>query len=516
MQDRVKRVGAVLAAWFTVFAAAGCGSEDPGSPVHEAASDTQLAGGDTDGQPASAPELIVLISVDTLRADHLGCYGYERFTSPILDGVAGEGVLFEDASTTAPWTLPSHASILTGASPARHGVVSMKTALPEDVSTLVRAFSENGWATAAAVNSTWLKREGFGLTRDFDDYLFVPDLADRRTPTTWVTDQALDWMKAPERERLFLFVHYYDVHADYVSEPAFESLFLRPYEGFADGSGWQLLQSNLDDDYLAMCQRGEHPDQCTFGTVQKPWVVDADAKKLVFEERDVAHLVDRYDAGIRQMDTELGRLFGEMRKAGLWDRALVVVTSDHGEEFMEHGRLDHFLPTWQELLHVPLIFHGPGVPAGVRVATPVSIIDIAPTLLSIAGVPAPPTMEGLDLVALMHGGDAGAFESRVLHGEAAGGLSYELVAPGYFPVYRSVREGSFKLVHDSKTGRYRLFDLASDPAEQHDVSEQHPEVLAELTQKMEARGSEPDARGGEPVQLSDDEIERLRALGYLK
>ena len=505
MQDRVKRFRAALGACFLLLFGTACQPDAPDGVAHEVATDAQI-------------ERVVVISIDTLRADHLGVYGYERFTSPTLDGLAAEGVLFEDASATAPWTLPSHASIFTGSFPKSHGVTSMKKALSEEVPTLTRRLSENGWRTAAVVNSTWLKRESFGLTRDFDDYVYVPDLADRQTPTTWVTDQALDWMKASSGEKLFVFAHYYDVHADYTSEPAFEELFVRPYEGFVDGTGWQLLQSNLEDDYLAMCQREGNPEQCTFGTVEKPWVVDSRARKLRFEERDVEHLVDLYDAGIRQMDAELGRLFSEMRKAGLMDSALIVVTSDHGEEFMEHERLDHFLPTWQELLRVPLILRGPGVPKGTRVAAPVSSVDIAPTLLAAVGVEAPASMEGIDLAGVMRGLDEEVFDSRILYGEAAGGLSYDLVARGYFPVFRSVRRGRYKLVHDSKSERHRLFDLARDPGEQEDVSSAHPELHAELVAEMEARGllEEDGSPSDGGVQLSEEEVERLRALGYLK
>ena len=150
---------------------------------------------------------VILLVVDTLRADHLGFYGYEKFTSPVLDMIAAEGVVFEDASATSPWTLPSHASMLTGLYPKQHGVQTMATALPEDVPTLAGLLAESGFQTAAVVNSTWLQKDSFRITRHFANYLFVPDVAARRSPSTWVTDQAIEWLGEMRDARLFLFVH---------------------------------------------------------------------------------------------------------------------------------------------------------------------------------------------------------------------------------------------------------------------------------------------------------------------
>ncbi|MFP6639366.1 MAG: sulfatase-like hydrolase/transferase, partial [Myxococcota bacterium] len=145
------------------------------------------------GAPQESPErpgLVMIVSLDTLRADHLGLYGYDRFTSPTLDLLAAGGTVFTDASSTSPWTLPAHASMLTGRYPIEHRVVQFDSALPKDVASLAKIFSEHGYRTAAVVNSTWLKQEPYRLTRDFDEYLFVDDPMDRRGPNTWITDQA--------------------------------------------------------------------------------------------------------------------------------------------------------------------------------------------------------------------------------------------------------------------------------------------------------------------------------------
>ena len=506
----VKRAARALAPVFALLWVPGCSPEVSDSPV--AATDQRTA---EDAQQKT--RVVLLLSIDTLRADHLGLYGYERFTSPVLDMLALEGVVFEDASATSPWTLPSHASMLTGLYPRRSGVLSMKTSLPQEVPTLAKHLGDAGFDTAAVVNSTWLKKDDYELTRDFDHYLFVQDVPDRRAPNTWVTDQALTWLEELSGRPLFLFVHYYDVHSDYVSEPGFEKLFVGDYDGVVDGSGWQLTRANLEDDYLEMCHTRFDPKKCRFGSETDPWVVDETVEKLELDEADVRHLIDLYDAGIRQLDTELSRLFSGMRDAGVMEETLLVVTSDHGEEFMDHGRLDHFLPMWQEILRVPLILRGPGLPRGVRVTAPVSHVDLAPTILARVGVAEDVSFDGLDLAPLWSGGSDAPFRGRFLYGEGSGGLTYDLVVRGFFPVYRSVRRGPHKLVYESKNDRYALYDLEADPDERADVKSAEPEIARALIEEMRERYRDftPEPSEENRVELDDEDRERLRALGYL-
>ena len=308
-----------------------------------------------DPSPAR-PTAIVLISLDTLRADHLGVYGHHRFTSPVLDEFGAKGVVFEDASATTGWTLPSHASMLTGLFPLRHGVVTPENALSEEVQTLAGWFTEADWETAAIVNVLWLKRELFGLTRDFGKYLFIAE-ADyrRRSPSSWATDQAIEWLGEEHGRPLFLFLHYYDVHADYASLPEYERLFVSPYEGQADGSAWQIERANFAAGHIAHCLENPGSDACHFGSKEKPRRIDAEMKRIEFDARDIQHLEELYDAGIRQLDTELGRLLGFLDSSGRADETLVIITSDHGEEFLEHGRVGHSLTTYQQSLRVPLL-----------------------------------------------------------------------------------------------------------------------------------------------------------------
>jgi len=487
------------------------GQEEPaGTPPSKAAARSEE-------QPGA--EIIILISLDTLRADHLGVYGHSRFTSPVLDQFAAEGVVFEDASATSPWTLPSHASILTGLYPERHGVTTSSTALPDRIPTLATLLKARGYRTAAIVNTSWLKQDTFRLTRDFDHYLEVKD-SDyrRRTPTRWVTDEAMSWLGEHPGERLFLFMHYYDLHADYASMPHWEKLFVTPYEGLADGTAWQLQRANFADEHIALCQREFDPEICQFGSREKPRVIDQSVQPFEFGALDIRRLEELYDAGIRQLDTELGRFFSFLEEHELAEGAVVIVTSDHGEEFLEHGRVDHFLTTYQEVLQVPLLIRGPGIPSGVRIALPVSSVDIAPTVLGRAAAGPPTQLDGLDLEALWAPDEAAseAFEGRFLYGEATGGIQYgEKLAP-FYPVYRSVRKGRYKLVFPSPAGGYALYDLSADPREQIDIAAAEPEITAELTAQMKgrlrARGDPVAPR--DRIDLDPEQKEELRALGY--
>jgi len=475
--------------------------------------------------PEPKPELVILISIDTLRADHLGLYGHHRFTSPSLDLFALEGTVFEDASSVAPWTLPSHASMLTGLYPLGHAVVDVDTKLPEGVPTIAKLLGENGWKTAAAVNSMWLLKKTHEVTRDFDHFLFVQDVATARLPTTAITDRAISWIRDSKDSDLFLFLHYYDVHSDYASLPRFEKLMVSPYQGEADGTTWQLNVESMPDAFIEECHTNFEEEKCRFGSREAAQSVDSSTRKNKFEADDIRHLEELYDAGIRQIDTELDRLFKTLRDHGLLDIARIIITSDHGEEFSDHGSFYHFATPYQEVLHVPLIFRGQGIAAGRRIEAPVSLVDIAPTILAWAGVSAPSEMDGLDLTPLL--GQAHSenpaqalqehLNTRLQHGEATGNSQWESKLPGRVPVFTSIRQGPFKLVHQSLDEKVALYDLRTDPKEKTDIARQHPEVTQNLRSAMANRKAEFAEGPGQNnrIELDPEEVERLRALGYL-
>ncbi len=422
---------------------------------------------------SDTPRIVILVSVDTLRADHLGLYGYDRPTSPTIDALAEGGVIFEDVTSPSPWTLPAHGSMLTGLYPSRHGLKSHEQYLPSRLPTLGSILSSNGWATAAVVNSHNLG-PNFGLDRGFQQYRYVEETADRIEPTTPVTEQAMAWLGESRPQPFFLFIHYYDVHTDYRSLPEYEKTFAEPYEGIADGTTAQLAAF-----------RGG---------------------KITLDENDARHLINLYDAGIRQMDDELGRLLTFLEKEGLWKETLLVLTSDHGEEFGEHGDYLHGRSQFQEVVRVPLLFAGPSVTGPRKIQTPVSLVDLVPTLLDLVGIEIPGGLDGVSLLSSIEEGES--IGERFLFGEADhNNVEHDMT--------RAVRRRDLKLHYNRVTRAHQLFDLGEDPQEHRDVSGERDgvaqEMLAELRRFMEVEGAKAPRR-----VLSPEEIEKLRSLGYIQ
>jgi arylsulfatase A-like enzyme len=423
---------------------------------------------------AERPRLVLLVSIDTLRADHLGLHGYDRDTSPVLDALALESTVFDDAMSASPWTLPSHATILTGLYPGRHGLTSHERYLASSQETLAQLFSRAGFRTAAVVNSHNLG-PAFGLDRGFQQYRYVEEKADRRGPSTEITDQGMEWLEAAGEAPFFLFLHYYDVHSDYASLPEHETRFLRPYRGRADGTTAQLIAQREG--------------------------------KRTLDDTDAPNLVDRYDAGIRQMDAELSRLLAFLSLRGWNDETLLVVTSDHGEEFFEHGGVLHGQTQYQEVLRVPLLVRGPGVPEKRRIATPVSLVDVLPTLLETAGIAVPGGLDGVSLRPLW-GEEGRAVDDRYLFSEADhNNVEHDIT--------RAVRYREYKLLYNRLTREQQLFNLSTDPGERTDLSLEQGNAVAALSTRLERFMAE--SKSEAPVRsLSEEEIEKLRSLGYLR
>ncbi|MGE4608888.1 MAG: sulfatase [Myxococcota bacterium] len=326
----------------------------------------------------------MLISIDTLRADHLGLYGYSRPTSPGIDAFAEQAVVFEDASSTSPWTLPAHASLFSGRYPEHHRLTSFERRLPLGVETIAARLTQLGFDTRAVVN-THLLTNRFGLDYGFAKLKYVEEALVRVSPSTWVTDQAMEWIAEPRERPMFLFMHYYDVHSDYASLPRYRERFERPYEGEIDGSTLHLKEF-------------------------RHGVRSIDA-------RDADHLIDLYDAGVRQTDEEIDRLFAFLHERGELDTSLVVLTSDHGEEFLEHGSVLHGASQYAEVLRVPLILRYPPVLPPLRVRSPVSLVDVVPTILGLLGEAPMDGIDGLDLSPLWNDPNAETilgFDQRAL------------------------------------------------------------------------------------------------------
>jgi arylsulfatase A-like enzyme len=438
--------------------------------------------------PAPHARNLILISLDTLRADHLGSYGHRRDTSPAIDALAARGVRFADASATAPWTLPSHATMFTGLYPSRHGVKDYSHRLPERSLTLAEILAGHGYQTLAVASAWNIADPRFALFQGFaaGDVHYVKETREgahgRVVPNTGpeVVARARALLEGRDRTRpFFLFVHFYDTHTDFSPEPAYRARFVSPYGGKLDGSTRQLE---------AIRRRG-----------------------LRLSPADLRFLRELYDAEIRQLDDLLGDFFASLDESGVTGDTLVVLTSDHGEEFQEHGSVLHGRTQYEELLRVPLILAGPGIPAGRVVEAPVALVDLLPTLLGRLGLPAPPGLDGLDLAPTWTGG---ALPERALFAEADHHNRVE--GQPMNDIKRSARIGDDKLHLDRHTGQVELFNLSHDPGEQEDLAAAFPERVAPLRAALDRFLAAAVAGETSGAELSAEEVELLRSLGYVQ
>jgi arylsulfatase A-like enzyme/Tfp pilus assembly protein PilF len=401
------------------------------------------------------PPNVILITVDTLRADRLGSYGNSEIETPAVDALAREGILFERAIAQVPLTWPSHAAIFTGTYPFHNGVQDFTgQPLSEDFRTLAQSFKANGHATGAVVSSFVLDRS-WGLGRGFDFYqdafaglAFAEKniaLVDRRASES--VGEALNWLKEVRSRPFFLWVHLFDPHSAYDPPEPFRS-------------------------------RYRH--------------------KL-------------YDGEIAYTDSQLARLFDWLKKNRLYDQSIIVFTSDHGESLGEHGEDEHGFFVYNSTLHVPLIIkpHKGSPLKPRRIQPPVETISIGPTLLQLAAIqdPIQSQFQARSLVALMTHGTAP--EDRAAYAETF----YPFSSFGWSPL-RSLQTARY---HYIEAPNRELYDLASDPKEQDDLITRRREEATMLKAQLKALAAQfPPPEDIEPGNnLSPEEVEKLRSLGYV-
>ncbi len=383
------------------------------------------------------PLNVLLITVDTLRADHLGCYGYERPTSPRIDALAAESLVFDDTQATSSWTLPSLVSLMTSVYPSSHGCVKRDIALGEGFETLAEKLRDEGYYTGGIVSQAFASRR-FGLDRGFVH--FDDDLAElsrghelfKKTSHT-ISDKAEKWIKAraaePEPRPWFLWLHYFDPHVAYVS-----------HAGYSEA----------------------------FGTENE---------------------LDLYDGEIAWTDFHVGRVLDALGESGLDEHTLIVFTSDHGEEFEDHGGLYHRKTLYREVLHVPLIVRRPQGETG-RIGGLVSLVDVAPMILRATEA------EPFAVTHAANGARMFAFAELVLENGAE--LS-ACIGP-----HKLIASDAEIIEYDRDTDLLELEPrLAGDSARQ----------LVEGQRELAARYSS--SRGGTiEAKLTPAELEQLEALGY--
>jgi arylsulfatase A-like enzyme len=437
--------------------------------------------------PKDRPDVLVLL-VDALRADHLGAYGHRRPTTPALDGLARDSVLFEQAIAQSTFTKTSVASLFTGLFPYRHGVywggnrenpeTVTSDVLPQRLTTLAEVLGAHGYLTAAWVQNSHLRRF-MGFAQGFVAW------HDQQGPIERINRRVGRFAVGPGRRHpYFAYVHYIDLHDPYRPRPPYDALF-GDTGGVYDGVDFAAWGAYLDD--LRAGRRRLTPGQ-------------------------VERLGALYDGQLRHVDEQIGRLLAELRGAGLYERSLIVLTSDHGEAFMEHGFISHSAAPYDELLRVPLLVKLPGGRfAGARVGEQVRLVDLFPTLLEAVGVTGAPAVDGCSLLPLVRGG---ASTSTAARPDSCSVAVAEIAEDGDSWTL-AVRTQRFKLIRGAG-GRDELYDLVEDPGERIDLAgEGRPEEAA-LARLADSIAAERATTASETIELDSQLIRELKALGYLE
>ena len=412
---------------------------------------------------------VVLISIDSLRADHLGCYGYARDTSPGVDRIASEGARFEQHIASSTWTLPSHAALFTSLPDSLHGCTDTDRVLAPEAVTLAERFRAAGYETAGFFSGPYL-HPAFGFGQGFDRYEDCTSYAALTAggpPASWANRPDLNeaahrdvtgprvleavrrWFGARSRKPFFLFVHLWDVHFDYNPPPPFDKKYDADYRGKISGRGF------LSDPRI---KPGMNP-------------------------RDLEHLIALYDGEIAWTDTIVAGLREMLEKGGDLDRTVLAITADHGTEFFEHGSKAHRQTLYDEVIHVPFVLRfPPRVPARTSIAVQTRSIDVGPTLLELAGLPPPADVMGRSLLARIAAPsipDPAATSTR----DRAAPPAPDRIAPSAVGAaapeedravselctdgrnVRSVRTTAWKLVDDMARDTHYYFDLQGDRGE---------------------------------------------------
>ncbi|HVS08466.1 MAG TPA: sulfatase [Planctomycetota bacterium] len=437
----------------------------------------------SEGGGATRPPNVVLVTIDTLRADHLGCYGYARPTSPRLDALAAGADRYTRCQATSAWTVPSHASLFTGRFPSQHGAHNIATprgeeqrfrALASGTRTLAEALAAEGYRTAGFAANTAYLAPHLGFGRGFETY------QTRRVGGEALNEPVLHWLDEHDSRPFFLFVNYMDAHRPYAADP-------------------------LPGSALPPASR-EHPGAMLDRLYEAVLGGDGPVPQELAEA-----IVLQYDTGIAHADRAVGQLLDRLRELGLDESTLVVVTSDHGEHFGEHRLVEHSKDVYQEVLHVPLILKRPGQREGRVDGRLISLADVPaliresmPAELSsrlARDFPGPPG--GREPIAEQH-------YAQTRDMRSSWGARFDRVREAIFA-------GRYKLIRSSD-GDHELYDLAADPGEQANLFAERPELAERLLRALErALAAPPEATGAPaaPAALGEADRAELRALGYL-
>lgn len=417
------------------------------------------------------PPNIILYLIDTLRVDHLGAFGYARATSPNIDELVAKGVVFDPAYSQDSRTLGSVVSLLTSLHTPSHGITNFGHRIQTSVVTLAEVLSRAGYETGSFITNVNAGQMP-GLDRGFRHFHDAARSYRERDAVRSLPEEALfEWIDTLGGSTFFAYVHTAEPHRPYIPPPPYDAMFDPDYEGPTTG-------------YF------EGPDG--YGQASS--------------QADIDHVKALYDGEISFADAAFRRFLDGLEARGLRERTLIVLTSDHGEELSDRGGWNHGHSLYNELIRVPLLFAGAGLPAGRRIAAPAQLVDVAPTILDIAGVPSPESFEGESLLGVMQGRDAERFADRDVFSMTTSQTPHAAIIQ---------RDWKAILAAD---GVLELYDLRRDPGELHDLASSEPERAARLRERIEtlSYGGDGWAAPQTYVPLSEEQVERLRALGYIE
>ena len=438
---------------------------------------------------------VILISLDTLRPDHLGCYGYSRNTSPSIDSIAKESVLFQNTFATSPWTLPSHVSMLTSLNCINHQVYHTDQSMDPALITLADILRNKGYFTGAITGGGYVSGL-YGFSKGFDSYHVRGGILEKNAAEVGCR-YALDWIERHKDRNFFLFLHTYQIHTPYRSPSPYDALFLGENSEFTEIDLGQL-RFNHENRYKS---------------------VPEDLKQ---------NIIDLYDAEIRYTDESLvDPLMDKLKELDLYDNTMVILTSDHGEEFFEHNSWEHSHSLYNESIKIPLIIKFFGSKhAGKKITKFARIIDIMPTILHELDInPSHQKPDGKSLVGLIEDRKEGKTE-RVVVSELASN-----VMKRHVPKKVAISRGSHKFMlnqdYDSEDLAYffspppelealEVYDLAKDPDELINKARENPQLARDLLEFMNTYNVQKRKVDPEEAKMIPELREQLKALGYIR
>ena len=451
-----------------------------------------LGNGKNRSKPKDKPNIILII-IDTLRADHLGCYGYERNASPNIDRFAQQGTIFANAFSQAGYTLAAYASILTGRLPLSHGVIEGIDSrnldkLSKSEVTLAEALKENQYVTAAFTGGGFTSRK-FGFAQGFDIYEEIHrnkfDKIYKNDDIKYINEKVFRWLEKNKDSNFFLLVHTFNVHEPFNPPDAYKQIFSHDYQGF------------LEDEFI---------DDELVGKITK--------KEIPTTQEDINFIISQYDGDIRYCDMHIGRLLNKIEQLGLASNSIIILTADHGEDLMDHKTIGH-RDVYDVGIQIPLIIRFPSFPFEQRIVNSiVRSIDIFPTILDVLNLPKENRIEGYSFLPLIMGKNEREREVFSFGWKRLWEHENETV---WRRKRFSIRTNRWKYIATPDILAYELYYLWEDPKELKNLAYKEKKRLAFFNRRLinYFENSEISRNAPSKAILDSDLKKNLRSLGYL-